>query len=322
MSNPTASANSPAVSAPGSFRARVVLAFFAIYILWGTTFLAIRIAVEELPPLFAAAARFFIAGVLLYGAVRLKGEAAPSRRQWGNLARLALLLFVAEYGPLFWAERYVSSGVASVLAATITILIMLAEVFLLRQQRLSWATLAAAATGFLGVAVLVLQGGSGSAAMLPSLLLIAGCASWACGSVMARSLDLPASRSVASGAMMMLGGAGLFALAALFGELHPLPHLTLRAALAEGYLIVFGSLMGFTAYMWLLGQMPAGRVASYAYVNPVVAVALGYLLMGERVTVRTLAGSALVLVSVFLILRPPRRQDKARRLRDRQAAGG
>src|SRR5215472_3937051 len=286
-----------------SFRLRVFLSFFAIYVLWGTTFLAIRIAVEELPPLFAAGARFFTAGVVLYGFMRLRGEAAPARLQWRSLAIMALLMFVAEYGPLFWAEKYVPSGVVSVLAATLPILTMILEMLILRQQRMRPLLAGAVLLGFAGVAVLLLPGGSQHLALVPCLAILAGATTWSLGSVLTRSMDLPKSRPITAGATMMLGGGILLALSASFGELHPVPHISLRAALALLYLIVFGSLLAFTAFVWLLAHMPATRVSSHAYVNPIVAVALGYFVAGEPVTLRTLAGTALVLVSVFMILR-------------------
>jgi drug/metabolite transporter (DMT)-like permease len=286
-----------------SFRIRVILAFFAIYVLWGTTFLAIRIAVEELPPFFAAGVRFFTAGVLLYAFMRLRGEAAPARQQWRNLTIMALLMFVAEYGPLFWAEKYVPSGVVSVLAATLPILTMILEMLILRQQRMSPMLAGAVLLGFAGVAVLLLPGGPQHFPIVPCLAILAGATTWSLGSVLTRSMDLPKSRPVTAGAAMMLGGGMLLALSASFGELHPVPHVSLRAAGAELYLIVFGSLVAFTAFVWLLAHMPATRVSSHAYVNPIVAVALGYLVAGEPITWRLAGGSALVLISVFLILR-------------------
>src|ERR1700746_3287276 len=154
--------NPATLSAARSFKLRMVLAFFAIYILWGTTFLAIRIAVEELPPLFAAGARFFTAGVLLYAFMRVKGEARPTLLQWRSLMVMALLMFVAEYGPLFWAEKYVPSGVVSVLAATLPILTMILEVFVFHQQRFRWTLLASTVLGFAGVGVLLFHDGGQS----------------------------------------------------------------------------------------------------------------------------------------------------------------
>jgi drug/metabolite transporter (DMT)-like permease len=286
-----------------SYRIRLLLSFFAIYILWGTTFLAIRIAVEELPPLFAAGARFFTAGILLYAFMRVKGEAKPTGVQWRSLTIMALLMFVAEYGPLFWAEKYVPSGVVSVLAATLPILTLILEMLILRQQRMRPMLAVASVLGFVGVAVLLVPAGRQHLAIVPCFAILAGATTWSLGSVLTRSMKLPKSRPITAGAAMMLGGAMLLALSAGFGEMHPFPHITLRALGALLYLIVFGSLLAFTAFVWLLAHMPATRVSSHAYVNPIVAVALGYFMAGEVITGRILAGTALVLISVFLILR-------------------
>ncbi len=288
------------------YRVRVILCFFAIYFLWGTTFLGIRIAVEELPPLFAAGARFFTAGIVLYAFMRLRGQPAPAPRQWRNILVMALLIFVAEYGPLFWAEKYIPSGIVSVLAATIPIVTIVIEMLILRQQRFSWPLAGSSLLGFVGVSVLLLHGSGAALPLIPCLAVLGGVVSWSLGTVLSRSFSLPASRPLTSGATMMLGGAILLALSAAFGELHPFPHISLRAALAVLYLIVFGSLVAFTAFIWLLAHMPASQVSSYAYVNPIVAVALGHFAAAEPVTARTLIGTALVLLSVFLILRLPK----------------
>ncbi len=282
---------------------RVILAFFAIYVLWGTTFLAIRIAVQEVPPLFAAGCRFFVAGVLLYGFMRVKGQPRPQAKQWRSLAVMGLLMFVVEYGALFWAEKYVPSGVTSVLEATIPLITIVLEMVVFRQQPLQWPLLGATLLGFCGVGVLLLPSGGQHFGLLPFLAIFGGAVSWSLGSVLNRSLELPESRAVTAGGAMMLGGGTLLALSALLGEMHPLPHVSLRGGLAILYLIVFGSLLGFTAFVWLLARMPATRVASHAYVNPIVAVALGYFVAGEIITVRMSIGAAIVIVSVFLILR-------------------
>src|SRR6185503_15935703 len=197
-----------------TYRARMLFSFFAVYVIWGTTFLAIRIAVEELPPLFAAAARFFTAGILLYAFMRFRGAAAPTPRQWRNLGIVALFLFVAEYAPLFWAEKFVPSGVVSVLAATIPILALI-----LREKHLKPGTIIATLIGFSGVAILLLRGADRTFGLLPCFAVLAGSICWAVGSVFNRSMDLPKSRPVTAGATMMLGGIGLFALSAGFGEL-------------------------------------------------------------------------------------------------------
>ncbi len=279
------------------------MAFLAIYVLWGTTFLAIRVAVLEVPPLFAAGARFFTAGVLLYGFMRLRGKARPTALEWRNLAVIGLLMFVVEYGPLFWAEKYLTSGVTSILAATVPLITIVLEMVVLRQQAFRWSLLGATVLGFCGVGVLMLPSGAKNVALVPCVAVLLGTTGWCLGSVLQRQMKLPDSRPLTSGAAMMLGGGGLLVLSGLFGELHPFPHLSLRAALALGYLITCGSLLAFTAFVWLLGRMPASEISSYAYVNPVVAISLGYFVAGEHVGGRTLVGAVLVLVSVFLILR-------------------
>ena len=160
-----------------SFRIRVILAFFAVYVLWGTTFLAIRIAVEELPPLFAAGARFLIAGVALFVFVRFRGHSKPTAAQWRNLAIMSLLMFVAEYGPLFWAEKYVASGIVSVLAATIPIITIILEFLILRQLRIRPMLAAACLLGFVGVVVLLLPNGEQHLPLAPCLAILAGATS-------------------------------------------------------------------------------------------------------------------------------------------------
>lgn len=287
----------------GALDIRVLLAFFAIYVLWGASFLAIRIAVLEVPPLFAAGTRFFTAGVALYAFLRLRGRPRPTRSQWRSLAIMGLLMFVAEYGPLFWAEKYVASGLASVLEATLPLMTMALETWVFRRHRFRWPLAAAVLLGFCGVSVLVFHNAGQHFPLLPCLAILAAAATWSLGAVLTRSLDMPESKPLASGGAMMLGGGMLLILSASFGELHPFPHISLHAALAILYLVVFGSLIAFTAFVWLLARMPATRVSSHAYVNPVIAVALGYFVAGEPITARTLIGTALVLASVVLILR-------------------
>jgi drug/metabolite transporter (DMT)-like permease len=294
------------VSAPEqekTFDLRVLFAFLAIYILWGTTFLAIRIAVAEVPPLFAAGTRMLIAGVLLFGWMLAKGTPWPTGQQWKSLALMGSLMFVLDYGLLFWAEKYVPSGIAAVLSATVPLMTIAFEIFLFRMQPFRWSQISAVILGFCGVGVLMLPDARQPLAILPCLAILVGTAGWCLGTVLSRKLTLPESRPMTSGGAMMIGGAVLLLLSAAFGEFDPWPHVSLRAGLAIGYLITCGSLLAFTAYVWLVRKMPASTVSSYAYVNPVVAVALGYFAAREAITPRMGLGAALVLVSVFLILR-------------------
>jgi drug/metabolite transporter (DMT)-like permease len=280
---------------------RVVLAFTAIYVLWGSTYLAIRIAVLQVPPLFAAGARFFFAGTLLYVVMRLWGRPRPAGREWGNLVGIGSLMFVATYGPIFWAEQYAPSGFTSVLEATLPLITIGLEVFVFRQQRFRWSLLLPIGVGFVGVLLLLLHNVQ-HVAILPCVAVLGGGTAWSLGAVLTRSVALPKSKGITAGAEMLFGGAILLILSACFGEMHPFPHISAKAAWALLYLVVAGSLVGFSAFVWLLGRMPATRVASHAYINPVVAVALGYFFAGEVVTARMLLGTALIVASVALIL--------------------
>jgi drug/metabolite transporter (DMT)-like permease len=280
---------------------RVILAFAAIYVLWGSTYLAIRVAVQQVPPFFAAGIRFFIAGALLYAAMRFAGRPAPTRKEWGSLSLIGCLMFVVTYGAVFWAEQFVPSGFTSVLEATLPIITIALEVFVFRQQRFRWSLLLSIVVGFVGVLLLLLRNPQ-HVAILPCVAILGGGTAWSLGAVLTRSLALPHSKGITAGAEMWLGGAILLVLSALTGEMHPFPHVSAKAVGALAYLVVAGSLLGFSAFVWLLGRMPATRVASHAYINPVVAVALGYFFAGEAVNLRMLFGTALIVASVALIL--------------------
>lgn len=301
----TSVVNSPAARERLNFR--VILAFFAIYVIWGSTFLAIRIAVLLVPPWLCAGIRFFTAGTALFLFARLRGTPGPSLREWRSLAIIGVLMFSVTYGALFWGEQFVPSGITSVLEATLPLFTVLLEVFVLRQQRFRWRVLIALAVGFCGVVLMMLKAGPRGFGVFPCLVILGGSLSWSLGAVLTRTsqaaMPLPKSRIVTAGAEMMLGGALLLIISLASGELHPFPAIPLKAAIALVYLIVAGSLVGFTAFVWLLGRMPASRVASHAYVNPIVAIALGYFVASEEITLRTLLGAGLVVGSVVLTMR-------------------
>jgi drug/metabolite transporter (DMT)-like permease len=285
---------------------RLVLAFGAIYFLWGGTFLAIRVAVLQIPPFFTAGVRFFTAGVLLHIYMRFRGEARPSLIEWRNAAIIGLCMFVLTYGPLFWAEQYVSSSITSVIEASLPITTITLEVFVFRTQRMQWRALAGVLLGFFGIVLLMVNNRAQELAVMPCLVILAAGVAWSFGAVLSGRLALPRSRPLTAGTEMMLGGAVLLAVSAATGELHPLPRVTLSAGLALTYLIVCGSLIAYTAYVWLLGRMSATRVASHAYINPLIAVGLGYFVAGEVITARTVVAAVLVVGSVLLILAPVR----------------
>jgi drug/metabolite transporter (DMT)-like permease len=276
-------------------------AFFAIYVVWGSTFFAIRVLVAEVPPLFAAGVRFATAGVVLYTISRWRGVPAPTWPEWRNLATLGALMFVLTYSALFWAEKTVPSGIAAVLVATLPIWTLLLETLVFRRAPLQAKTVGAIVIGFAGVAILTWN--PGHYPFLACLAILGGETGWATGAVLSGSLRLPKSRAITAGAEMSLGGLMLLVCSVAAGELHTVPHFSMRASLAMIYLILFGSLFAFTAFVWLLSRMPATAVSSHAYVNPVVALALGHWFAGEVVSLRMLGGGLLILASVAVILR-------------------
>lgn len=285
---------------------KTLLAFAIIYFVWGSTFLAIRVGVHEVPPFLLAAMRFLVAGLVLYGWMIAHGERSPSGRQWMSVSLLAALIFVFDYGLLFWAEQRVPSGIAAVMMALIPAFMALSEIILLRTQRLTVRLAVALVIGIGGVAVLMSHSLNLGAAAIDgagAAALIFASMSWSVASALSRKLPLPASKVMSSGAQMLAGGVLLSISAAGLGEFRNFhPQAVSRGAwLALLYLIVAGSIVGFTAYVWLLHHESPTKVGTYAYVNPVVAVLVGYFLGGEELGLRTILGSAFVLVSVVVI---------------------
>jgi drug/metabolite transporter (DMT)-like permease len=285
---------------------KTLLAFAIIYFVWGSTFLAIRIGVREVPPFLFAAMRFAVAGLVLYGWMIAQGEPSPNRRQWMSVLLLAFPIFVIDYGLLFWAEQRVPSGLAAVMMATIPVFMALSEIIFLRTQTLTLRLALALLVGIGGVAVLMshsLNLGGAPIDNAGAIALIIGSISWSIASVLTRKLPLPSSKVMSSGAQMLAGGVLLTFTAAALGEFRNFhPSTVSRGAwLALLYLIVAGSIIGFTAYVWLIHHESPTKVGTYAYVNPVVAVLLGYLLAGETLGLRTILGTLFVLVSVVVI---------------------
>jgi drug/metabolite transporter (DMT)-like permease len=283
-------------------RVQILLAFFAIYIVWGSTYLAIRVAVHEVPPLFAAGVRFVIAGAVLYAWSSLRGERSPTRLEWRNIWILGALMFLAAYSALFWAEQSLPSGVASVLVATVPVWTAALEIFVFRRQQLRGMFVATIALGLVGVTILTFDPSSGRPNVVACVIVLASEIAWSLGTILTTTMVLPPSKLIGAGAQMLTGGVMLLLCSAIAGEIPPWPHVSPTAAGAIAYLIVAGSLIAFTAYEWLLAQVPTTTVTSYAYVNPVVAIAIGYLFGGETIGIRTLVGSLLVLTSTIALL--------------------
>ncbi|HZD51095.1 MAG TPA: EamA family transporter [Silvibacterium sp.] len=300
-------------SHPHRPRWKTLLAFGIIYFVWGSTFIFIRIGVRELPPLLFAALRFLPAGLVLYGWMIVRGERSPTMRQWLSATLLGLLIFVCDYGLLFWAEQRVPSGIAAVMLATIPVFMALSEIVLLRTQKLTLRLALALLVGICGVGVLVshsLDLGGAPIDTKGAIALILAAMSWSVASILSRRMTLPHSKVMSAASQMLAGGILLTFIAGALGEFrtfHP-AQISPGAWFALAYLIVFGSLVGFTAYVWLLHHESPTKVGTYAYVNPVVAVLVGYFLGGEPLGARTIAGTLFVLVSVLIITTTPARK--------------
>ncbi len=291
---------------------KILLAFATIYFVWGSTFLAIRIGVLEVPPLLFAAIRFTIAGLVLYGWMRARGTSSPTTTEWIRVSLLGTLIFLVDYGCLFWAERRIASGIAAVVLATIPVFITLLDILVLRTYRFTVRLAAALAIGLAGVAVLMnnkFSFGEAPIDRAAAVALLIASFTWSIATILTRKLKLPASKPMSAAAQMIVGGLALFIAAGIAGEFASFQPaaISLHAWLALAYLITAGSIAGFTAYIWLLHYESPTKVGTYAYVNPVVAVGFGYFFGGEMVGLRTLIGTLLVLVSVIAITTIPKR---------------
>ena len=285
---------------------RTLLAFATIYLVWGSTFLAIRIGVHEVPPFLLAAVRFLLAGGAMVGWMLARGARAPTAREWRSAFLVAILIFLSNYGLVFWAETRIPSGVTAVMQATIPAFMALAEIVLLGGRNFSWRLGAGLTVGLLGVAVLTSDSlGLGSAAVdrISAGALLISSSSWAVGSVLTRRLPLPASKAMSSGAQMLAGGVWLALAAVALGETRGFDPRSVSPAAwwALVYLVVAGSIVAYSAYTWLIQHESPTRVGTYAYVNPVVAVLLGYFVADEPLGPRTVVGTACVLLSVLMI---------------------
>jgi drug/metabolite transporter (DMT)-like permease len=299
---------------------KTLLAFAIVYFVWGSTYLAIRVGVREVPPFLLAAMRFLIAGLALYVWMIARGERSPSGRQWMSVSVLAVLIFVVDYGLVFWAEQRVPSGIAAVMMATIPAFMALSEIIFLRTQRLTVRLATALLIGIAGVAVLMSPGLTLSGAPIDPVgaaALLVGAVSWAIASTLTRKLPLPASKVMSAAAQMLVGGMFLALVSALLGEhrnFHP-SSVSRGAWFSLLYMIVAGSIIAFTAYVWLIHHESPTKVGTYAYVNPVVAVLLGYFWGGEALGLRTILGTAFVLISVLVITLSPATKPGAKPIR-------
>jgi drug/metabolite transporter (DMT)-like permease len=288
-------------------RAAILLAFAAIYIIWGSTYLAIRYGVQTIPPFSMGGVRFLIAGAVLYAYAQWREPARPTLVQWGATAIVGGLLFLGGNGLLSWSEQFIESGVAALLVATTPVWMVLLAWTQRGGSAPGLRVVAGLVLGFGGLAVLVGPAelaGSGRLPLWPVFALLMGSVCWSIGSVYSRSLPLPRSSVLTASMQMITGGALLMVTGLVLGE-HRGFHLSQvawQSAAAFFYLMVIGSWVGFTAYVFLLKWAAPAHVATYAYVNPIVAVFLGWAIAGEEIGARMLLAAAIIIAGVVLIV--------------------
>lgn len=312
----TAAAASGTISPPPS-RTALILAFAAIYLIWGSTYLGIRVAIETMPPFLMAAARFLIAGSILFAFLKLRGAPWPTRPQWRANAVIGTFLLLGGNGLVVWAELTIPSGITALLIGVGPLFIVLTEWAWPGGTRPTAVTIGALLLGFAGVAWLAAPWENGAHGGLNPAGLIAilgACIFWAIGSIYSRHAKHGANPFLASALQMLGGGAALAVVALLHGDFAQLDlaRVTPRAWTAFAYLIGVGSLVGFSTFVWLMKHSTPARVATYAYVNPVVAVFLGWLILGEPITPRTLVASAIIIAAVAIITVQKSRSAPAR----------
>lgn len=288
-------------------KAKLIAAFAAVYVLWGSTYLAIRFGVETIPPFLMAGTRHLTAGVLLYLWVRLRGGARPDWRHWRTATVIGAMMLLGGNGLVTWAERRVPSGLAALIVASVPLWMALLD-GIHKRMRPRLPVVAGLIIGLAGLLVLVAPGnlaGKGRVDLLGAGALLLAALSWTAGSLYSRRVRLPESVLTVT-AMEMIGGGSLLwgvGLALGEGSRLDLASVSTRSLLSLGYLIVFGSLIGFSAYVYLLHATTPARVSTYAYVNPIVAVLLGWALAGEAVTLRIALATVGIVAAVALIIR-------------------
>jgi drug/metabolite transporter (DMT)-like permease len=292
-------------------RLGLIAAFAAIYLIWGSTYLAIRFAVETLPPFLMTAVRFVIAGGLMYAWARMRGAERPTRKHWWAATLVGVLMLVFGVGGVSWAEQRIPSGAAALIVAVGPLSMVLVDWLFFRGERPSLRVWVGIALGFVGVALLIgpeQLAGAGRIDAVGVGIILVGTVTWSFGSLYSRGSHLPSSPVLATGMEMFAGGVVLFLLGSVVGEWGSLgdSQVSFLSVASVAYLAVFGSIIALGAYLWLLRVTTPSRVVTHAYVNPVVAVFLGWALADEALNTRTLAATAVITAAVLTILSRPR----------------
>lgn len=288
-------------------KARAWVALIAVYLVWGSTYLAIRFTIETIPPFISAGFRFLISGLILYSWRRLRGDSPPKSVEWRSAAIIGVLLLLGGNGSLVWAEQRIPSGIASLFIATAPLWMVLIDALRPGGTRANWLTWLGVLIGFSGTALLAnpWQTHTTSSALDPlgMAVLIFAALSWSVGSLYSRKASLPDSPLMGTGMEMLIGSLGLFIMAGITGEWSQfhLASISMRSMGGLAWLIVFGSGIGFVAYTWLLRNAPTPIVSTYAYVNPVVAIFLGVLIANETLESLEIISAFIIITGVILI---------------------
>jgi len=288
-------------------KTKIWLALIALYIVWGSTYFGIKVAIETIPPFFQAGVRFLISGIILLIWQRAAGGDMPTRRQWLSTAIIGTLLLLGGNGLVSWAEQFIPSGIAALIIATVPMFLVIGEAIRPNGVKPNWQGVVGLLIGFLGIFILIgpseISGGGTKLNPFGVAALLSACLLWAIGSMYSKSADLPKSSLMTTGAEMLMGSIGLFVVSILSGELNGWNPAEVSARSIYGliYLITIGSIVGFGSYIWLLQNAPISLVSTYAYVNPIVAVLLGVWLGNEVLEPRIGVATAIIIGSVIFI---------------------
>ncbi|MCL4275485.1 MAG: EamA family transporter [Anaerolineales bacterium] len=281
------------------------IALLALYIVWGSTYLGIKVAIETIPPFFHAAVRFLASGIILVIWQRSAGVAMPTRKQWISTAIIGNLLLLGGNGLVSWAEQFIPSGIAALIIGSVPIFLVIGEAVRPGGVKPNWQAMLGILIGFTGIYILVGPSNTDGTSLniFGIIALLSACLLWASGSIYSKNADLPKSVLMSTGAQMLMGSIGLFIVSGLTGELNgwDVTAVSARSIYGVLYLIFIGSLIGFVAYGWLLQNAPISLVATYAYVNPIVAVLLGNWFGNEPLEPRIWLATAIIIGSVMFI---------------------
>lgn len=288
-------------------KSKLWVALITLYIVWGSTYLGIKVAIETIPPFFHAGIRFLVSGLIILAWQKAAKQEMPTRKQWVSTAIIGTLLLLGGNGLVAWAEQFIPSGIAALIIATVPLSLVIMEALRPGGIKPTWQAIVGLVIGFIGIFILAgpseISGSQSNLDPFGVAALLTATVLWALGSIYSKTADLPKASMVTTGAEMLMGSIGLFIVSLLTGELNGWDPsgVSTRSIIGVVYLIFIGSIVGFGSYIWLLQNAPISLVATYAYVNPIVAVLLGYFFGNEALEPRTWIAAAIIIGAVIFI---------------------